>query len=46
MKLPSLDALIAEAMRTVIRRAIWQMPKKYMAVAVIVVVLLSIFFGK
>ena len=43
---PSLQSVVKTAEQTVIRRAIWSLPKPVLWVAVVLVILLSAFFGK
>ena len=43
--LPNLNDLAAEAERTVVRRAIWSMPRKWLLLAIVATVAAAYFFG-
>lgn len=45
MRVPSLESLLATAMRAMIRRAIWSLPRKYVWIGTVVVILISVIFG-
>jgi len=44
--IPTEDKPIAEAEETVIRRAIWSLPKKWVWVGVVIAIGVSYFFGR
>lgn len=45
MKLPSLESLLATAMRAAVRRAVYELPKKWFIVFLIATIILSAIFG-
>lgn len=45
MKIPSLESLLATAMRAAVRRAVYEMPKKWFWAFFVLCIILSALFG-